>query len=220
MRPTRLTFAPAMPSSEGRKRFFFEKKNQKTFGPGGALGSRHGGRKGRLTSGMAVPLLALALSGCGGDPNEEAVQCPKPYLLPDAATLSRYRGQGTDLSDLLLSVKLTDVQGACVGKMGVRVEGAHAHVVMLVARGPAASESSADIPYGVGVVRNGRILDERHYVQHVDFPPNVNTVQATGQEVQFSLPTGKGVGGPSYHLFFWLQLTPAELEANRRRASF
>ena len=162
--------------------------------------------------------VALAVSGCHGDPDEQAVQCPKPYLLPDATSLTRYRSTGHDLSDLILSVRLTDVQGACSGKLGTKLEGAHAHVVLVVTRGPAATGSAADVPYGVGVMRNGAIIDRGLYVQHVVFPPNVSTVQVTGQELQMKLPTAKGVAGPSYHLYFWLQLTPEELAANRQKA--
>jgi hypothetical protein len=170
-----------------------------------------------LPWGAAALAACLALTGCGGDPNEEAAQCPVAALLPDAATLTRYRATGTDLANLELSVRLTDVQGACVGQMGVQQEGAHAHVVMLVVRGPASDANAVDVPYAVGVMRNGRILDEHSYVQHVVFPPNVNTVQVTGQEVKFMLPTGRGVSAPSYHLYFWLKLSPAELAANRRK---
>ena len=158
----------------------------------------------------------LAVSGCNADPDEQAVQCPKPYLLPDATSLARYRSTGHDLSDLVLSARLTDVQGACAGTLGTKLEGAHAHVVLVVTRGPAATLSAADVPYGMGVMRNGQILDEARYVQHVVFPPNVNTVQVTGQELQLKLPTSKGVTGPSYHLYFWLQLTPEQLAANRQ----
>ena len=160
----------------------------------------------------------LAVAGCHADPNEEATQCPKPYLLPDAAMLARYRSAGHDLSDLVLSARLTDVQGACAGKLGTKLEGAHAHVVLVVTRGPAAAGPEADVPYGLGVMRNGQLLDEARYVQHVVFPPNVNTVQVTGQELQLKLPTSKGVTGPSYHLYFWLQLTPQELAANRQKS--
>jgi hypothetical protein len=165
----------------------------------------------------AALAFCMALAGCHGDPNEEAAQCPKPYLLPDAASLVRYKGSDTDLSDLILNVRLTDVQGACSGKIGTRLEGAHAHVVMQVTRGPASQATEVDIPYGVGVMRAGNILGEEHYVQHVVFPPNVDAVQVTGEEIKFSLPTGKVVTGPSYHLYFWLQLTPEELRANRLR---
>ncbi len=165
---------------------------------------------------LAAALIVLALAACQADPNEEAVQCPKPYLLPDAARLARFDGRGTDLSDLVLSARLTDVQGACSGKLGTRAEGVHVHAVMVVTRGPAASGNTADIPYKLGVMRNNQIISEQAFVQHVTFPSNVETLQVTGQEIPLTLTTGKDLTGQNYHLYFWLDLSPAELAANRR----
>jgi len=162
-----------------------------------------------------IAALTLMLGGCGGDPNETAMQCPKPYLLPDASSFTHYDGRGSDISNLVLTARLTDVRGACSGSMGKKQEGAHAHVVMLVTRGPAAHGSDADISYSVGVMRDGEVLDEHSYMQHVVFPSNVDTVQVTGQEIAFLFPTGKAVTGPNYHLYFWLDLAPADLAANR-----
>ncbi len=164
----------------------------------------------------AVLATAMAVGACGGDPDETAVQCPKPYLLPDASSFTRYNGRGTDIADLVLRAKLIDVKGSCAGKIGVKQERARAHVVMLVTRGPAAQSNAADISYSVGVIRNGQVLDEHSYVQHLVFPPNVDSVEATGQDIGFVLPTDKLNGGASYHLYFWLNLSPAELAANRQ----
>jgi hypothetical protein len=157
----------------------------------------------RLTCYAGAAALALGLAGCNGDPNETAMQCPKPYLLPDASSFTHYNGQGTDLADLVLSARLIDVRGACSGVMGKKQEGAHAHVVMLVNRGPAA--------------QGNEVLDEHSYSQHVVFPSNVDTVQVTGQEIPFLFPTGKNLGGTNYHLYFWLDLTPADLAVNRSK---
>ena len=165
---------------------------------------------------LCAAFLALGLAGCGGDPDEQAMQCPKPYLLPDAARLSRFNSRGTDVSDLVLTARLTDVQGACSGKLGVRQEGGHVHVVMVVTRGPVAPGPAAEIAYKMGVMRGSQIIEEHAFVQHVTFPPNVNTLQVTGQEIPFTLATSKDVTGEAYHLYFWLDLTPAELAANRR----
>lgn len=165
---------------------------------------------------LAASLLVCLLAACHADPNEEAVQCPKAGLLPDATRLTRYDGRGTDIADLVLGVRLTDVQGACSGKLGTRLEGAHAHVVMVATRGPAAQSPDADIAYKIGVVQAGQVISEKAFVQHVSFPPNVTTLQVTGQEIPMKLPLSKSVSGPDYHIYFWLQLSPAELDANRR----
>ena len=169
----------------------------------------------RLPYGLLAAMLCLA--ACDGNPDETAVQCPQGYRLPDASTLSLYRGTGRDLSDLILTARLVDATGGCAGVLGTKLEGVHAHVVMVVSRGPAANSAEADIPYGVGVVRNGQILDDARYVQHVVFPPNVNTVQVSGQEVRMKLPTAKKVSGSDYHLYFWLQLSAEQLAENRGR---
>jgi hypothetical protein len=168
-----------------------------------------------------VPILltlaaALALAGCNADPNEEAMQCPLLYRLPDASRLARYDGRGTDISNLILSVRLADAKGACSGRLGAQQEGAHVHAVMIVTRGPAARSAEADIPYKIGVLHEGAIISEKSFVQHVVFPPNVTTLEVTGEEIPMVLPVGKAVTGPSYHLYLWLQLSPAELQANRR----
>jgi hypothetical protein len=176
-------------------------------------------RLSHLSASLLAGLAALALSACHADPNEEAAQCPKAYLLPDASRLARYDGRGQDISNLVLNVRLTDVQGACSGKLGTKLEGAHAHVVMVVTRGPASTSSQADVAYKIGVIRGNDIIAENSYTQHVTFPDNVNAVQVTGQEIPMKLPTSKTVLGPSYHIYFWLDLTREEVEANRRNPS-
>ena len=168
---------------------------------------------------LTASLALLALAGCHDDPNEEAAQCPRAHLLQDYSRQVRYDGRGSDLSDLMLSVRLSDVQGACSGKLGTRLEGAHAHVVMVVTRGPAATSANADITYRVGVVRAKQILDAKTYTQHVKFPPNVTTLQVIGREIPMELPTAKGVSGQNYDLYFGLQLTPQEVDANRRNSA-
>jgi len=165
----------------------------------------------------ACLLSAGLLGGCSGDPEEKAPQCPVPYLLPEASTLTRYSDRGTDLTDLVLTARLLDVKGACGGVLGAKHETAHAHARMVLTRGPASQGNTADVPYSVGVVRQGQILDKRDYVEHVVFPPNVNTVQVEGQEVNFDFPTVKGVSGPSYRVYFFFRLSEGELARNRAR---
>lgn len=161
-------------------------------------------------------LAALALAGCNGDPDEQAPACPQAFLSPDAATLTRYDGHGTDLTNLVLSGRLTDIKGACRGLLGHREITARAHVEMVLTRGPAARGRAVDVPYNVAVVHDGQVLEKQQFVQHVVFPPNVETVQVTGQEVKLKLQTRRGLTGPSYAIYFVFELTPAELAANQR----
>lgn len=179
------------------------------------------GRASLAALGLAgLAALGLAsLGGCASDPDEKAPQCPQPYLLPDAASLTRYGPRGTDLTDLVLSGRMIDVKGGCGGVLGGKHVTAHAHVVMVLTRGPASSSNTVDLPYSIGIVKSGQVLQAKDYVEHVVFPPNVNTVQVTGQEVNFDFPTPKGVTGPNYHVYFYFQLTPGELARNKARAT-
>ena len=165
---------------------------------------------------MLLPLALLALSGCQSDPDEKAPACPLALTRPDASSLTRYNGRGTDLTDMVFSAQLTDVKGACRGQLGHREVTAHAHAIFQVTRGPASPSRDMDLQYNVAVVRAGAILEAKPYVQHITFPPNVDTVQVTGQEINFNFMTERGLTGPSYQIYFVLQLSPEELEANQR----
>jgi hypothetical protein len=151
-------------------------------------------------------LTAGALSACTPDPDEQAPQCPLRYFRPDAQTLTRYDGRGTDLTNLVLSGQLLDISGACKGLLGHQK----------LTRGPAAQGREFDIPYIVAVTKKGLLLQKQELIQHVVFPPNVDTVQVTGEDVNMVFPTERGLNGPNYTIYFLFELTPAELAANQR----
>lgn len=164
----------------------------------------------------AALLALLGLAACTNDPEQQAPQCPKVSLVPDGASLTRYRGTGRDLTDLVLSAKLVDVNGFCRGQRGKPTLLTQARLTMLLRRGPAADGREADIPFGVGVVKDGQILDVAERSEHVVFPPNTDTVQLTADPVSFTIPTKGEEIGPQFHIYFWLKLTPDELAANRK----
>ena len=172
-------------------------------------------------SGFVLPAAALGtaiamLAGCTPDPEERAPQCPTAMLRPDASSFTRYDGRGTDLANLVLSGRLTDVKGACKGLLGHKALTAHAHAEMELTRGPAAAGRDVDVPYIVAVTKDGQVLEEREKVQHVTFPPNVDTVQVTGEDINFAFPTRRGLGGEKYTIYILFRLSPEELAANRR----
>ncbi len=165
----------------------------------------------------AAALAALAgLAGCVADPEEKAPQCPLAYLRPDAATLTRYDGRGTDITDLTLTARLLDIKGDCSGVLGAKTLKARAHAEMVMTLGPAAPSRTVSVPYNVAVTRHGQLLEKKQLVANVTFPPNVDTVQVRGDEVNFLFPTPDGMGGANYTIYFVFQLTPAELAANQR----
>jgi hypothetical protein len=164
-----------------------------------------------------VPAMALlVLAGCQADPDEKAPQCPVFTTQSDADHVARYDGRSQDLSNLVLNARLLDTPGACKGQLGHKTLTAHVHPVFVLTRGPAAQGREADLQYNVAIRKDGRTLQEKQYTLHVAFPSNVDSVQATGDEIQFSFPTQRGLSGPSYTVFVVLQLSPEELAANQR----
>ncbi len=166
-----------------------------------------------------VSVSVLGLSGCDHDPDETAAQCPRFSLLPheDGANLVRYTSRGQDLTDLVLSARITDIKGACIGVLGSKQVKVKAHVMMVLTRGPAATSAEADVPYGIGVLKRGQILGSpQFFTQHAVFPPNTNSIQVEGQELDFTLLTPKGTIGPDYHVYVYFHLTPEELALARR----
>jgi hypothetical protein len=162
----------------------------------------------------------LTLGACTPDPEEKAPQCPIALLRPDASTLNRYDGHGTDLTNLVLSGRLLNINGRCEGLLGKNTLKARAQAEMVLTRGPAAIGREVDVPYIIAVTRNDQpnnpVLDHREYTQHVVFPPNVDTVRVTGSEVWFNFPTRRGLGGQNYTIYLLFALSPEELAANQK----
>ncbi len=175
-------------------------------------------RKTNLAAALLLAILPV-LAACTPDPDEQAPQCPLAYLRPDAATLTRYDGRGTDLTNLVLSGRLLNINGACKGLLGHRKLTAHAQVQMVLTRGPAAKDRAFDVPYNIAIVRQGQVLQKQELIQHVVFPPNVDTVQVSGQDVNMAFPTDRGLTGQNYTIYFVFELSPAELAANQRALS-
>lgn len=162
----------------------------------------------------ALTAMGLGLAGCGG--GGIAPQCPQAAIVQGGDSLNRYRGEGRDLTDLILAGRIQGLAGRCHTSDHGRVLQTEVSVKMLATRGPAARESAADMSYFVVVMRGDQILDKQVYPVHVLFPPNTEQVRLSGQKVHMSLPTPRGISGPAYKIEIGFQLTPEELEANRR----
>ncbi len=173
-----------------------------------------------MLSFSALPLL-LALSGCGGDNASNAAllpPCPRPVLLDDAADLTQFRPTGRDITDMVLNARITGLNGAC--KPGGRSQLATSVTVNFQAnRGPAARGRTAGFTYFLAVMKGDQVLDKKIYPVQVEFPPNTESVDVSGKEVDLALPTPPGTSGAAYRLVVGFQLTPDELAYNRSRGA-
>ena len=167
---------------------------------------------------QALPLLALlGLAACG-DQERFPPACPKAGIVRDAADLTRYAGPGRDLTDLALDGRITGLGGKCSrGKPGT-VE-TTVSVGMELTRGPALRGRVADLGYFVAVAEGDTILDKRVFSLRAEFPENGDRVRLSGDDVDMVLPTARGKSAAAYRLLVGFQLTPEELELNRRRGT-
>lgn len=176
---------------------------------------------------LAVPLLAACSSGNdsfvrAGGRGEAPVRlaqradCPRVGVLADAADLTRFRGSGNDLTDMVIDAKVVGVAGSCdLVRRATQVDIA---ITIQATRGPAAPARVLDVPYFVAVMdRDGAILDKQVFQARFEFPPNRSTARLTGEQVRLVLPTPEGVRGRDFAVSVGLQVSETELALNRRR---
>jgi hypothetical protein len=171
---------------------------------------------------LIATLLPL-LSGCGPARNQFAPPCPHPAFLGDAANIDLFdpasQGARHDVTDLVLHGRLVGLQGSC--KPGSSKGQLAATVVMSVelSRGPAMRGRDADVSVFLAITEGGAILDKHIYPLHVTFPPNIDRLVLNSSEQSVTLPVTATKSGAAYTIIAGFQLTPDELEQNRRGES-
>jgi hypothetical protein len=167
----------------------------------------------------ALPLcLPIMLFGCGPGKNEFAPQCPAARLIPALADVTRYAGPGPahDVTDLILQARVTAVNGSCTAGDDKAVLPAQVRITLLIQRGPAMQGREADVPVFLAVTEGDTVRDKHVFAVHLAFPPNVDRLTITSPDIDLDLPVSSSRTGASYGVIAGFQLTPEELQANRR----
>jgi len=161
-------------------------------------------------------LLALTLTSCGDYVVGERFPppCPAAGLVRDAADLARYRGAGRDITDQVLTARLTGLSGKCQ-RDGSGVVVATVTVGVDLTRGPAAPSRNAAVAYFVAVVDGEKILEKQVFNLTAEFPGNTDRLRLTGDEVEMRLPVTPKRSAAVYRIEVGFQLTAAELQFNR-----
>ncbi len=166
---------------------------------------------------LLAPILALLATGCGpGDNDAFAPPCPGAAILRDAADLSRYRGAGRDLTDLVLNGRVTGIEGSC-SRDGSDTVVTNVSIGIELTRGPAATSRTAELAYFVAVLDGERILDKQVFNLRAAFPGNTDRLKLAGDQVELRLPVTRAKTAAGYRIQVGFQLTPVELELNRQR---
>lgn len=174
----------------------------------------------RFRSAFAVlPLLGLALAACSAPKlTEFAPSCPRVVVRADAADITRYRAGsgGRDLTDLVLDGRITGFKGGCAREDRDTVKTV-LEVDMVLARGPATQGRVLHAAYFVAVVEEGQIRDKQVFPVRVELRENQDQARLSSGEITMMMRVSKEKSAAAYDVIVGFQLSPEELETNRRR---
>ena len=164
--------------------------------------------------------LTAAAAGCGGgetyDP-QQATGCPRVAIVADAAEVVEFRpGPGRDLTDVVSRGFMGELAGACEydgdeGTVTVEVQ-----LPIVGERGPAATGGEAAFTYFVAVTDPAStILAKELFDTSVAFAEG-QTRAGTVEELEQVIPLANPAQGVNYQILIGFQLTPEQLDFNRR----
>lgn len=169
---------------------------------------------------LTAIVLAGLLSACGGNYQTRVPPCPRVGILGDANKAIQYRdGPGRDLTDVTFETELIDFNGAC------KYEDKQATVVISfvlqigAARGPAANQAEAQVPYFVAVVdKQQNILSRNRFVARIPFKDGQRRV-IVADEFEQVLPL-QGRPTSEYEILVGLEIPQDQLNRIRQQRGF
>jgi hypothetical protein len=164
----------------------------------------------------AVPgALVLALAACsGGTKSTGKLVCPTPLIAPELDAAAQWRPGGNGPEDISFGVKLLSVNTVCrTEKIGLSAD---ARITFVAARTDPAVKRG-DFAYFIAVADAQRnILNKKEYKVSVEFAPRQNQLEVSDL-VAVGLPVRDLSSGGKYLIIVGLQLTPEQLEFNRKQ---
>jgi hypothetical protein len=168
----------------------------------------------------AVVAASLVLSACSlfSSDKKDAPPCPRVSVLADAARLTRFRqGPGRDVTDVQLQAEFARYTGSCKydrddKKMTISLE-----VAIDAQRGPAAQGRQAELSYFIAIPTFYPKPEAKVVLPvAITFPDDQDRVRYTDSEIEIVIPIARLADLAQYEVFVGLQLSPDELDYNRR----
>jgi hypothetical protein len=153
----------------------------------------------------------LALAGCGG--SQEIMTCPNATIAPELDVQPQFAaGAPLDPANVISAGKLLSVNRGCEReKGGIAV---NLTIVFSAARARPNIQQT-QISYFVAVVDSSNtILNEGHFTLPVSFTQDFRTLT---EKITVHLPLAHISNGDSYGAVVGFQLTPEQLDFNRRQ---
>jgi hypothetical protein len=167
-----------------------------------------------LAASAGAAVAGAALAGCST--KSDASDCPRLAVLDDVGKLTKFReGAGRDLTDVAYTARVAKADGFCTTeKSSVKVE---MTVQLVVERGPAATGAPADLQYFVAITDAARrVIAKEVFPARIPFEAN-QRISGSNEEIEERIPLPAGAEPSDYSIVVGFQLSPEEIEYNRRR---
>ena len=158
-------------------------------------------------------VLLLTLASCGSGDQGPLPPCPAAFPVAEARVLTRFAGQGRDLTDVLFEAQVEDVALIC-GYLDDVIE-ADLRIRIMAVDGPANQSGVIRFAYFVAIATLDRkIVAREEFNLEVPFEGNRTRIVAI-EEVSPRIPLQAGQNGDDYVIYIGLALTPDELRYNQ-----
>jgi hypothetical protein len=163
-----------------------------------------------------VILAAVLLPVLAGCSSEKANNCPGVSAVVETSIATVFRdNKSTDPTNILYTVEITDVHGACdVDKTAVN-SSTDVTVNFRAMRAPNGTAVSYKVPYFVAVSQADRILAKKVYVAEFDFAPGQTTARFSDTVQSADVQAAKDKKTYDYLILVGLQLNKEQLDYNR-----
>lgn len=179
---------------------------------------------GRAAGWGACAVLTAFLAGCADNVPTQSRPCPKVRVVQDASYLTRFVGESEDLTNTSFEARIARSNSICYYEedlsAGTTVIRSEVKIEFAASRGPNNPDSAARFRYRIGVTGPGGKLLPGQQLLDVEIPFSASRVQGVAQdEVYVYTPIQQGENGDFYRVWISLEVTPKELEYNRRNPS-
>lgn len=169
---------------------------------------------------LAALALAAALSGCGGNSKGPPQPCPDIVVPKQTQYLTKFAGNGSDLSDIAYEAKVDTYTTYCVYSVDQEPPYIRTNLKVQLAatRGPKFSGDHISLKYAVGVTGpGGKIIPGAKQVLDMDIDFSKGQVaNINADEINVTIPLKQGENGDYYRILLGLDLTQDQLDYNKR----
>lgn len=171
-----------------------------------------------MRSRFAVFGLALLAAGC----NSTKVNfCPVAVVLADASQMAVFRaGAPQDLSGEAYRVAIADSKTSCDINRKTGETNSSLTLTFRATRAPSADSAHYTVPYFIAVTRGDQVIEKRILNVSFDFAPGASTATFTESPDEFDIHLETGHQPYEYQLMAGMQMTPQQVDYNKKMGRF